>query len=188
MGAWRPTRPEQKRRLYLPWNAEDYEVWRVGYDMRFYPFGDLPAFMEWPIPRLEDHPDVDTYAPWTLWQCERCAICGDVDERRSLHKDHDHDTGLIRGLLCGSCNTREGTSREAVFDHWRAGMNPCAMFGWDYLWQGQHNMKELTPEEVLVQTRGALAYRLALPGLMRDAMNKMGALLEMSGGTLDDKA
>lgn len=39
------------------------------------------------------------------WQDGRCAVCGYRDVR--LVDDHDHDTGLIRGLLCRSCNGRE---------------------------------------------------------------------------------
>jgi Recombination endonuclease VII len=47
------------------------------------------------------------------WQRGRCAICGTSE--RELLLDHDHDTGLIRGLLCGSCNCREGwNSSNAV--------------------------------------------------------------------------
>lgn len=39
------------------------------------------------------------------WQAERCAVCGKHEGQ--LIKDHDHDTDLVRGLLCRSCNARE---------------------------------------------------------------------------------
>jgi hypothetical protein len=42
-----------------------------------------------------------------------CAICGALPERLgSLHLDHDHDTGRIRGLLCLSCNQALGHFRD----------------------------------------------------------------------------
>ena len=48
-----------------------------------------------------------------LAQGGKCAICrreayGSARNTRSLHIDHDHETGLLRGLLCHSCNLALG--------------------------------------------------------------------------------
>jgi hypothetical protein len=37
-----------------------------------------------------------------------CAVCGRPPSEISLHVDHDHDTGRIRGLLCFRCNNALG--------------------------------------------------------------------------------
>ncbi len=41
------------------------------------------------------------------------AICRQPrPEERTLHVDHDHDTGAIRGLLCFTCNNALGDFRD----------------------------------------------------------------------------
>lgn len=45
----------------------------------------------------------------------RCAICGlhESDNRQgTLHVDHCHDTGKVRGLLCLQCNRGIGMLRD----------------------------------------------------------------------------
>ncbi len=42
-----------------------------------------------------------------------CAICSDTDSK-SLCVDHDHKSGKVRGLLCGSCNLALGCLRDNI--------------------------------------------------------------------------
>ena len=41
-----------------------------------------------------------------------CPIC--QAEPNSWHVDHDHDTGVVRGVLCHHCNTALGNFRDDV--------------------------------------------------------------------------
>jgi len=46
----------------------------------------------------------------------RCMVCGVSGEEVKLLVDHDHQTGVIRGLLCPSCNTLLGYHSLKFFE------------------------------------------------------------------------
>lgn len=56
------------------------------------------------------------YEEMLVAQDGRCKICGSdkADSRgRSLHVDHDHLTGKVRGLLCNQCNHAIGLLQDS---------------------------------------------------------------------------
>jgi hypothetical protein len=60
---------------------------------------------------------LEDYERMFLRQAGVCAICERPGRRRGgagpLEVDHDHRTGDVRGLLCGSCNVAIGLLRDA---------------------------------------------------------------------------
>jgi hypothetical protein len=59
----------------------------------------------------------DDYDRLLTAQGERCAICQAYDpgpDRHTFVVDHDHDTGRVRGLLCGPCNMGLGLLGDHV--------------------------------------------------------------------------
>lgn len=72
--------------------------------------------------RIEQHYGitVDEYQKLLVSQDGRCAICRTTEPRgRGAHNslsfyiDHDHQTGVVRGLLCHACNTGLGAFRDS---------------------------------------------------------------------------
>jgi hypothetical protein len=55
---------------------------------------------------------IDEYEEMVRLQNGVCKICGNPDRRRGLAVDHDHSTGVIRGLLCSQCNTALGLFKD----------------------------------------------------------------------------
>ena len=45
----------------------------------------------------------------------KCAICS-IEINISSHADHNHETGIARGILCSSCNTLLGRLESKGFD------------------------------------------------------------------------
>ena len=60
--------------------------------------------------------DEQTYNKMLFNQNNCCAICGRniIEIGKTLHIDHDHKTGLIRGLLCYNCNAGLGNFKDLV--------------------------------------------------------------------------
>lgn len=56
------------------------------------------------------------YSALLEFQGGGCAICGVADSQdgRSLHVDHDHETGTVRGILCAHCNKALGLLRDST--------------------------------------------------------------------------
>jgi len=57
---------------------------------------------------------LDQYNEMFLAQNGVCAICGNSEtyNKRSLAVDHDHITGVVRGLLCLDCNAGIGHLKD----------------------------------------------------------------------------
>lgn len=51
---------------------------------------------------------VEQYEEMLVNQDGGCAICGRKPGKISLHVDHDHETGRVRGALCFRCNNALG--------------------------------------------------------------------------------
>jgi Autographiviridae endonuclease VII len=44
-----------------------------------------------------------------------CAVCGATSSgKRSLSVDHCHETGAVRGILCGNCNAGLGKFKDSI--------------------------------------------------------------------------
>ena len=46
----------------------------------------------------------DTFQKLLDIQQNNCVVCGKSLKDHKIHVDHDHKTGLVRGLLCWRCN------------------------------------------------------------------------------------
>ena len=67
----------------------------------------------------------EQYQTMLAVQGSACAICRrpfdlTIGTPNSPHIDHDHDTGALRGLLCGSCNRAIGFLQDSPNLTWAA--------------------------------------------------------------------
>lgn len=61
--------------------------------------------------RLYDMPEGTLQALYEL-QDKHCALCNDRATLPNLMVDHDHATGIVRGLLCRRCNAVLHTGKD----------------------------------------------------------------------------
>ena len=86
-----------------------------------------PVCWLWPAPETctfaSDEVARDFLRYWHNGQCAACGSPGD------LVQDHDHETGLVRGYLCRSCNGLEaGASDKTTWGKYRR-RNPATILG-----------------------------------------------------------
>lgn len=55
----------------------------------------------------------DDYDRMLEQQCSNCAACQKASGLR-LQVDHCHETGRVRGLLCGNCNSALGHAKDDI--------------------------------------------------------------------------
>lgn len=89
----------------------------------------MPACANWPTPNDNHREWVWDDDPMYSWQDRRCGFCGWRCLNERLVRDHDHQTGLIRGYLCAGCNVHEAFSYSAAWQMWRDGCNPASILG-----------------------------------------------------------
>lgn len=77
-------------------------------------WGPLDKHLEYQKQRLSKYGvTLDWYNAQIERQGGRCAICQEVPTgERPWHVDHCHDSGIVRELLCGPCNTGLGHMRD----------------------------------------------------------------------------
>jgi len=49
-----------------------------------------------------------------IFQCPICTRMFTIANKQSVNLDHDHETGEIRGWICGSCNTAVGKLEDDI--------------------------------------------------------------------------
>ncbi|WP_324605907.1 endonuclease domain-containing protein [Streptomyces sp. NRRL S-813] len=86
----------------------------------------IPSCHVWQVPEGEVPPHLSATDALRRWQAGACAMCS--ASRGRLLVDHCHRTGLVRGLLCTSCNTAEGMGRGGSFAAYRS-RPPAVMLG-----------------------------------------------------------
>lgn len=86
----------------------------------------IPSCHTWQVPDGEVPHHLSATEALRRWQASVCAMCSASPDR--LLVDHCHRTGLVRGLLCSSCNTAEGLGGAPAFAAYRE-RPPAAMLG-----------------------------------------------------------
>lgn len=106
--AWRANNPEKQLAASRRWIAANKEKIRNYESQTQHRRSMNRKLREYGV-------TVEMYAKMLESQGGGCAICcRKHEERRTLNIDHCHETGEIRGLLCGPCNKALGAFGDNV--------------------------------------------------------------------------
>lgn len=102
---------KRKRNAYArEWNQKNRERTRATAKASYYKHHDKNKERgRWNAIRYTYGISREDYNQMAEEQDYSCAICG---TRGKLFIDHDHDSNMVRGLLCPNCNTLLGHAKE----------------------------------------------------------------------------
>lgn len=111
--AWCEAHKEKKRAYDKAWHGAHREKMLVDHKTYYAAHKDelKDAYL-----RREYGITLEQYRAMFEAQAGACAICGKPENGRVLAIDHNHETGEVRGLLCGTCNLALG-----VVEHYLPG-------------------------------------------------------------------
>jgi len=109
--AWYQANRETVIAKVRQWQRDHKDI--VNERNRAYREANPSAMRDWHLQRAFGMTQAD-YDAILRAQGGGCAICGKPPGTRSLHIDHDHESGEIRGLLCVSCNNALGQFKDDV--------------------------------------------------------------------------
>jgi hypothetical protein len=104
---WHAAHPDKTREKSRKWYARNRE--RVLATAREH-YAKTPTLQRAIHLKKEHGLTPAQYDTMSAAQQGHCKTCGRGDQR--LHVDHDHATGVIRGLLCGNCNRMVGLAGD----------------------------------------------------------------------------
>lgn len=118
-----------------------------------------PAYLSWVVTEqhrtqaaaLNEHDFPEARELLLSWQDGRCALCGRPDR---LVVDHDHQTALVRSLLCQRCNGVEGRASRWSPPAWIARYRshpPAALLGLHVVYHDLYG--PVAPEPALLDPR-----------------------------------
>ena len=104
--------PEPARERARRWNRDNPER-RLAYQRTRRQLPEVKARQRDGHLRRKFKLTTEQYEAMLAAQDGVCAVCGRMPKLgKSLHVDHDHETGAVRGLVCFSCNSALGNLHE----------------------------------------------------------------------------
>lgn len=123
---WATEEVQRRHRVEKEWLGSSLEGRPTFAEAELLDRQGIPSCHVWQVPQGKMPSHLTATEALRRWQAGACAMCS--ASRGRLLVDHCHRTGLVRGLLCTSCNTAEGMNSAPSFVAYRE-RPPAAMLG-----------------------------------------------------------
>jgi hypothetical protein len=110
--AWREANPDHRDRWNERYGTEYTQGWRKAHPEKMRRYYKRTSVQKFGI-------TIEQFDAMVEAQGNLCAICGKPETRtfkgqlNTLSIDHNHTTGVVRGLLCSNCNFMVGFAKDS---------------------------------------------------------------------------